>query len=177
MTTRDDQPWSYALRLDQVGQGTARKLSAGPEERGRIAEALDLPSVESLEAEVRVRPAGRSDYLIEGELKARLQQACGVTLEPFPVEVEGRFSVRASEEEHEAPRSSHDMELGLDSIDPPDLIEQGQIDLAAYVVEHLALELDPFPRKPGAAFEAPAADDEPSPFAALAQLRAAKTSD
>jgi uncharacterized metal-binding protein YceD (DUF177 family) len=59
----------------------------------------------------------------------------------------------------------------LEDDDPPDEIEGGVVDLGAYVVEHLALALDPFPRKPGVEFEAPAQESEPSPFAALARLK------
>lgn len=177
MNTTEDRPWSVVLRLDQVGQGTARRLTADAAARERIAQALDLAALDSLEAELSVKPAGRSDYLIEGRFAADAQQVCGVTLEPFPVRIESEFSLRASEQEPEAPVSSHDMELGLDSIDPPDPIEDGQLDLGAYVVEHLALELDPFPRKPGAEFEPPAAEGEPSPFAVLAKLRQDKAED
>jgi hypothetical protein len=56
--------------------------------------------------------------------------------------------------------------------DPPDPIIDGRIDLGALAAEFLALGLDPYPRKPGAAFEG--AEPEPerdSPFAALARLR------
>jgi len=163
-------PWSFPIRLDQVGQGTARRLVATSEERTRVAEALDLVSVESLEAEVEVRPASRRAYAIEGRVTATVTQTCGVTLEPFPAQIDSRFSLRASEHVEDLP-SAHDMEISLETPDPPDLIENGQIDLAAYAVEHLVLELDPFPRKPGVEFEAPAAETEPSPFAVLAQLR------
>ena len=45
------------------------------------------------------------------------------------------------------------------------------IDLGDYVVEHLALEIDPFPRRPGAVFEAPEPLPETSPFAALKALK------
>ena len=41
------------------------------------------------------------------------------------------------------------------------------IDVAAYVLEHLAQELAPFPRKPGVTFDYQAAEVETSPFAAL----------
>ena len=49
-------------------------------------------------------------------------------------------------------------------------LEGDQIDLAAYVVEHLALELDPFPRKPGAEFDYQPEAAEVSPFAVLKKL-------
>jgi hypothetical protein len=38
------------------------------------------------------------------------------------------------------------------------------------VVEHLALELDPFPRKPGVTFDYAPPVEETSPFAALKKL-------
>ncbi|WP_236627552.1 hypothetical protein [Caulobacter sp. B11] len=43
--------------------------------------------------------------------------------------------------------------------------------MSGYVIEHLALELDPFPRKPGAVFVAPPEPVELSPFAALKRLK------
>ena len=39
------------------------------------------------------------------------------------------------------------------------------------MIEHLALELDPFPRKPGAVFVQPPEPTELSPFAALKSLK------
>jgi len=45
------------------------------------------------------------------------------------------------------------------------------IDVAGYVVEHLALEIDPFARKPGAEFEYIAPTVEESPFAVLKALQ------
>ena len=53
----------------------------------------------------------------------------------------------------------------------PEPIEGDVIDLGGYLVEHLSLELDPFPRKPGAVFEQPPEPGEISPFAVLKGLR------
>jgi hypothetical protein len=59
--------------------------------------------------------------------------------------------------------------------DPPDPIIDGRIDLGALAAEFLALGLDPYPRKPGAAFDLGEAEPErESPFAALARLRGEK---
>ena len=51
-------------------------------------------------------------------------------------------------------------------------ILDGRIDLGVLAAEFLALGLDPYPRKPGADFAAPAEADisTDSPFAALRQL-------
>ena len=161
--------WSVPVRLDQVGKGTARKLEASEEVRRALAREYELQSLDALTAEVEVLPWGK-DYEIKGHFRASAVQTCGVTLEPLPVEIDGRFSVKASEEAA-GEGSAPDLEITLETPDPPDLIENGVIDLADYVVEHFALELDPFPRKPGVEFEPPKGDDEPSPFAVLAHLR------
>jgi len=70
-----------------------------------------------------------------------------------------------------APRAdSQEITVDLDAEDPPDEADGDVVDLGAYVVETLALALDPFPRKPGAVFEAPEEKPSISPFAALARL-------
>ena len=169
MTTDISAVWSVPVRLDQVGKGAGRRLVADEAQRAVLARQLELDSLDLLEAEVEVLPWGR-DYEIKGAFKADVVQTCGITLEPLSSRIEGRFSVKASET---PPEEEHDpeIEIGLDTPDPPDLIENGQIDLAAYVIEHLALEIDPFPRKPGVEFEPPVTAPEPSPFPVLAQLR------
>ena len=53
--------------------------------------------------------------------------------------------------------------------------ESDAIDLAGYVVEHLALEIDPFPRKPGVEFVLPAQPPESSPFDVLRALKGGKS--
>jgi hypothetical protein len=63
------------------------------------------------------------------------------------------------------------LELDPEADDPPDEMVNERLPLGAYVVEDVSLAVDPFPRKPGAAFEAPDAASEPSPFAVLSQLK------
>jgi hypothetical protein len=60
----------------------------------------------------------------------------------------------------------------LETDDPPETIRDGIIDLGAVATEFLVLGLDPYPRKPGAVFDAPPAGDPAGhPFAALAALK------
>ena len=109
---------------------------------------------------------------IDGRWRADIVQTCGVTLEAFPTALSGEFTVRAVPEgsRHAAPPDS-EVEIDVDAEDPPDVLESDVVDLGGYVVEHLALEIDPFPRKPGAVFEPPEAEPESSPFAALLKLK------
>jgi hypothetical protein len=147
-----------------------RRLVADAAVREAIAKALDLVSIERLEAELAF--SGWFDGArIDGRWRADITQTCGVTLDDFPVALSGEFTV------HVVPKGSPraaatDLEVDLDveAEDPPDEIEGDLIDVGGYVVEHLALEIDPFPRKPGAVFEPPPAEPEASPFAALGKL-------
>ncbi|NEX92085.1 DUF177 domain-containing protein [Caulobacter sp. 17J65-9] len=167
---RDDIPWSVPVRLEVVGAGLTRRLVAEEAVRARIAKALDLAGLDSLEADVEVRPVLDTHYEIRGRFRAAVVYTCGVTLETFPSEVDGDFDMRATTDP--AAVSYEDSgEITLETMDPPDLIEHGVLDLGAYVVEQLALGLDAFPRKPGVEFETPAQEAEPSPFAKLAQLK------
>ena len=55
---------------------------------------------------------------------------------------------------------------------PPEPIVDGRLDLGALATEFLILGIDPYPRKPGAVFEAPSsADRDATAFAALAALK------
>ena len=73
--------------------------------------------------------------------------------------------------ENSSPDENGDLALDPDGDDPPDVLEGETVDVTGYVVEHLALELDPFPRKPGAVFQPPAEPVDLSPFAALKALK------
>ena len=166
-----DQPWMVPVRVAEIGRGLKRRLEADAPARARIARALDLQALDRLEAEVSVAPAARG-FEARGTLHAQLAQTCGVTLEPLPADLRTDFAVRFVESgEAEPAEPAHEVVVTLEDEDPPDLIEGGVVDLGAYVVEHLALALDPFPRKPGAVFEAPAQAAEASPFAVLAGLK------
>jgi uncharacterized metal-binding protein YceD (DUF177 family) len=166
-----DQPWTVPVRIAEIGRGLKRRLEADAPARARIARALDLQALDRLKAEVSIAPAAQG-FEARGALHAELTQTCGVTLEPLPADLSTDFTIRFVEAaEAEPAESAHEVVVTLEDEDPPDLIEGGVVDLGAYVVEHLALALDPFPRKPGAVFEPPAQESEPSPFAVLARLK------
>lgn len=132
----------------------------------RIVRALDLASLDSFEADVELVPDAIG-WTLSGRVRASLAQTCGITLEPLPLEIDDTFSVQLSEPVDE---ESDEIVITMED-ETPDIVEDGQIDLGQYVVEQLALRLDPFPRKPGAEFVQPPEPAEISPFAVLKSLR------
>jgi len=167
--------WREVVTLAEVQRGTVRKaLAADEAARGRIARALRLNALLSLEAQMRASP-WLDGAEIAGVWRARLRQICGVTLEPFDSELEGEIHVRALPQGSAAlggaDEAGGELDLDPEGEDPPDVLPEDRIDLGGYVVEDLSLAIDPFPRKPGVEFEAPEQPGEPSPFAVLAKLK------
>lgn len=167
-----ESPWRDVIRFGEVRGPVLRKLEADAKARTAVARLLGLVSIESLTAELTVKP-WMDGVEIAGQFTADITQTCSVTAEAFEETAEGEFVVRALPPgSPNAPQEALDeVELDPDGDDPPDVLEGEDIDLAGYVVEHLSLELDPFPRAPGAEFIAPKEDADLSPFAALRQLK------
>lgn len=162
-----DLPYSEPVRLHQVAGGVKRTLEPDAAARARIVKALDLASLDAFTAEMELAPSA-AGWRLSGRVRASLAQTCGITLEPLPLEIDAPFSLTLAEAVEE--EDADEIVITLDD-ESPDLIENGQIDLGQYAVEQLALQLDPFPRKPGAEFVQPPEPAEISPFAVLKQLR------
>ncbi|MGL4242238.1 MAG: YceD family protein [Beijerinckiaceae bacterium] len=161
-------------RLPRTGQHVRIVADAGQLEA--IAAQLGLPKVETFEAEIEVAPASGKRYLAAGTVRARVRQTCVVTLEDFPADVEAPVEAVFADPEALPQPSRKEVERTLDDEDPPEPLENGAVDAGALAVEFLALALDPFPRKPGAALDG--AEEEngaEKPFAALAALKGLKS--
>ena len=164
--------WPLRLRLGDVQRSPRTlELEADASRRVAIAEALDLLALSRFVADVRV-----SSWLdgleIAASWRADIVQTCGVSLDPFDTALSGRFTVRAVPEGSPAAGDpASEITVDPEAEDPPDLLEGDEVDVGAYLVEHLALEVDPFPRKPGAEFEPPTPESPASPFAVLQALK------
>jgi uncharacterized metal-binding protein YceD (DUF177 family) len=163
------------LAVRKVGDsGLVHAISATPEECAGIADFLDVLKVTGLRAEFRISRWRSRGLKLEGTLDAKVQQACVVTLDPV------ESSIHASFERRFLPADMIDPEGGTEEVfvdpegeDPPEPLTH-ELDLGEVVVEELALNLDPYPRKPGIAFEDKIGDPEPpkaNPFAKLARLK------
>lgn len=144
--------------------GSHEKLSADARECSALAKRLKLPALHTLTADLKVKPWRGGGFKVTGELKADLDQESVVSLEAFrstvvfPIE---RYFMNTH------PNDDHDAEADIDPI------INGVIDVGEVVAETLALELDPYPRKPGEEFASSFTDDaeavveKPNPFNVL----------
>jgi uncharacterized metal-binding protein YceD (DUF177 family) len=164
--------WSVIVPLHAVARGPVRHdLLPDDRQRSEAAELLSVPAIPALTADVVVT-SWLDGCEVQGRWQATVTQTCGLTLDDFDTDLSGEFVVKAVPAgSANAPSEDPEVEIDPEGDDPPDVLPASEVDVAAYVVEHLALELDPFPRKPGAEFDAPEPENPVSPFAALSRLK------
>jgi hypothetical protein len=169
--SRDGSPWPATIELAEAHRGATRRLVADARARAAIATALDLERVDALEAGIILTP-WLDGAEIEGRWQAEIEQICSVSLDAFTTLLAGAFRVRVVPPgSPNAPAVEQEIVIDPDAEDPPDELAGQTIDLGGYVIEHLAMELDPFPRRPGVEFDAPKAPAAPSPFDVLGRLK------
>ena len=165
--------WTRPVRLHELGRGAMSvRLEPDAAERAKVARDLGLESLPALTADLNLRP-WMDGVEITGRFDAVVEQVCAVSLDNFEHPVAGDIEIRAVPAgSPQAPEpAGGEVDYDPDAPDPPDVLEGEAIDLAAYVVEHLALEIDPFARKPGVEFEYTPPDELESPFAVLKKLK------
>ncbi len=165
--------FSHLVKLSDLGDGIRDgKLSASEPERAALAKRFDLPGIAAIDASFQLFPGDRG-ISFSGTLRARLQQNCAITGEPFDVKIEEPFEILFCQE---ADKITADEEVEL-SADDCDIVEYsgGHFDLGEALAQTLYLALDPYPRGPGAddpdARKKLTSEEEAGPFGVLASLK------
>jgi len=179
--------FSRVVAVDRMPpEGRALTLSATEQERGALAARFGLEGLESLVANVAVRPLGtkaRQPLVeVDATMVARVRQTCVVTLVPLVREITD--SVRQRYGGGVGADGAAEVDVDADSVeDPPEPLDGGHIDVGELVAELLGLAIDPHPRAEGVEFASRSdwgaetenagdsgADRASGPFSALAAL-------
>ncbi len=169
-------PWSLPVAVAEIPE-TGRRFDLVPDEQRReaIANVAAVRALPRLRAEFELTRHGRDGLRVVGFVSATVEQNCVVTLEPIQSEIEEAIDLvfappRQSPSEHAA--ADEPRVLGEDL----EVLHDGMVDLGAVATEFLILGIDPYPRKPGAVFNAPKPEENAAdrPFAALAALKKGK---
>ncbi len=147
-------------------------------ERAALAQALRILSCDQLEAKYRVRRLAGDAYGVRGKFTADVVQACVITLAP----VFETLSVPFAVEFHplDAAKAAAEGAVDLDDDVEIEAFDGKTLAISRVIFEELTAALNPYPRRPGAEYAAPAtagsttADAKANPFAALAKLKMAK---
>ena len=172
-----ESKFSPLIEIESLLDGETRiSFEADVGERTKVAARLGLVSLDHLHGDLRIRPETDGDTVcIWGELCAKLTQTCVVTLEPLSSEIKAPVEWRFAKDV----AYNGDGDIDLESEDPPEPIIDGTIDIGEALTQQLALEIDPFPRKPGIPYvnltrsgkPVYSAPESQHPFAALGRMR------
>jgi hypothetical protein len=165
---------STQFRLGDLAAGPlSLHLVPGEVERAGLALRLGLEGLPKLVAHLEVRP-WLDGCEVRGRFEGEVIQVCGLSLEAFSQPISGDIDLRlVPEGSPNLPAEAGDgeVEISLESPDPPDVLDGDAVDVEAILEEHLALAIDPFPRRPDAVFDWNSGPDTTSPFAALNALK------
>jgi hypothetical protein len=166
-------PWRVPVPAEEIPDtGQRFDLVADEPVRAAVARVAGLRDLPRFEAHFDVTRRGTGGLHVIGKISATVGQTCVVTLEPLANEVDETVDL-LFEPTSLLPETEGSAEPRLRDVKPddPEPLVGGVVDLGALATEFLILGLDPYPRKPGAIFEAPP-DGKPDsgPFAGLAKL-------
>jgi hypothetical protein len=175
--TNDADPWSVPVIVAQIPDtGLHREIEADRAARAAMAEIAGLREILSASASLDLTLKKEGRVHVAGRVRARIGQTCVVSLDPIENDIDEAIDLIFSPPE-QIPELADLVDEAAESDteipDPPEPIENGVIDLGRLATDALFLGIDPYPRKPNAAFEPiiEAADPEDHPFAALKALQ------
>ena len=172
-----DDPWRVPVVVAQIPDtGLYRAFEASDAVRAAMADIGGLREILSASAsfDLKLKSGGRVH--VTGEVRARIGQTCVVTLDAIENEIDESIDLMFAPSEQIPSLSALTEEAAASDEeipDPPEPIVNGVIDLGRLATDALFLAVDPYPRRPDAVFEPPAAIADPAdhPFAALKALQ------
>lgn len=167
--------FSYPLIVEDLTAVVKKySLEANKQERDYITEVLKVVGTKKFKANINVK-FNKKEHLLKvwGKVEAELELMSVISLENFTKSYQPEFEL--TYDTKLTPKELKEIEFDFED-DVPDLIIDGQIDLAQIAMEQVALVIDDFPRKEGEFFEfksefSEETTEEQNPFAVLAKLK------
>lgn len=167
--------FSYPLKIDALNQQEQHyRLCADAEQLNTLTEVLQVENVKSFVADIYLKLNLKQHCLdVWGKVTAEVELQSVISLDKFSKKYETPFTYHFDTQA--TYQDIKDLEAGINE-DVPDIIDNGQIDLANLAIEQLALVLDDYPRQEGEEFRFESEFDEETtkqanPFAVLEKLK------
>lgn len=157
--------WSYLFDTEALGRDPATlKIAPDESQTQAIVKRLAVDGLEGLQARITLRRnPGNMVIHIQGLITAKAFQKCIITLAPLEIDIEAPFeawyadssqtlSFTKAKRERDIEKDNIEQPI-LDEADDPEPVIDGHIDLGELVVQHLSLNIDPYPRAIGASYE------------------------
>ncbi|WP_422373433.1 YceD family protein [Hoeflea sp.] len=181
MTSHDSPAFSFPVKVGHVSANPVTvTISADRQDLEKLKAQWDVLDVVAFEAEIAIGRWKRDGVRLKGRVRATVEQACVVTLDPveqhIDEEVEAVFLPENSRLAKRMTDGNGEMFLDPEGPDLPDTFAGDTIDVGAVAAEFAALAIDPYPRQPDLGYADRIESDEetdkkPSPFAVLQGLK------
>ena len=164
-----------SLKVDALPtEGKRFSVETDAGERQSVATLMKVEEVVRLDARLTARRF-RGGVEVSGELFAEVIQNSVVSLEPLHQQIEETISrvFMPVSKRTRGDVTNGEIVFSYDDADPPDTYAGPVIDLTDFLLESLALAIEPYPRRPDETLEVPQEDDgeDVSPFVALEVLK------
>lgn len=174
---RDLPLFSRQIAIQDIPpEGLAAQLTLDQDQRSSVADLLGVADVTDFRFDYQLTPSGKGRYRLKGRLRANVTQECVVTLEPIEVQYDESLVIDLWPPKDVAMAEKFAGDEGRSILlDGPEPIEDETINIGQLAYEHLASELNPYPRKENATFEWAGKDEGPDsetrkPLAHLEEL-------
>ena len=169
-----DPEFTFCIKLDEIPKGRPleKEVTANDTECAALSKRFDVQGLKDVTAQlVLVKQGGGHIIKVEGRFTAHVTQECIVTLAPVLETVEGQVEAYYTDIAP-VPSLAQEVEMQSES-DAPEFIKDGKIDIGELVAQHIALEINPYPRAEGVEFDPEQAKsgDTANPFAVLKVLK------
>ena len=167
-------PWSYPVVVSKIPEsGLHVSLDADEQLRTELAQIGGLRNIQAASATFDVFHGRSGAVEVTGRVTGRVGQECVVTLEPLDSDIDEEVEIVFAEPDTGAAAARQKADDDEEEPDPPELIENGVIDLGKLAADMFFLGIDPYPRKPEAVSKVEEVVDDPEdhPFAALKALK------
>ena len=173
LSLRDDMTLDYVIRVEDVPPtGRDASFEVPEEMRATLTERFGVKNLDALKVDARLVPLDKECVHVTGTVQGRVEQICGVTLEPMWTDIAQSFSAEFQPESMVAKFVIPDDDFETDL---PEILQDGAANIGELAIQVFTMEIPAYPRKEGAAFDAATAgvDKADSPFSVLAAFHKA----
>lgn len=173
MSVKPELSRLVAIEGISTDRARAEVITATPAECKALAERFEVRELENVKATINIRRvAGGTAVKLDGDIEADVVQSCVISLADVHDHIKAHFETFFTENAEDV---TDDIEFSPDDDDPPEMVQNGQIDLGEVVAQYLSLEIDPYPKAPGVSLPAQhteaGAEVKNNPFAVLGALK------
>ena len=173
----DDMTLVYVIRVEDVPPTGLDASFELPEKMcATLSERFGVKNLGALKVDVRLVPLDKECVHVKGMVQGRVEQICGVTLEPMWTDITQSFSAEFQPESMVAKFVIPDDDFETDL---PETLQDGMANIGELAIQVFAMEIPAYPRKEGVVFDTATVSvkEAGSPFSVLADFHKASASD